>query len=100
MRIAAGILMIIGGVVMGGIAVAASGALYIPNTWNHYYTPFYLDPLFVLLAGITISGVVLTGGILCLKRKHWGFCLTSSIVGWAILPLIFICVRKGEWESD
>ena len=99
MRIAAGIMMIIGGVVMGGIAVAASGALYVPNTWYHY-TPFYLDPVFVLLAGITVSGVVLTGGILCLKRKHWGFCLASSIVGWAILPLIFICVRKGEWESD
>ena len=100
MRIAAGILMIIGGVVMGGIAVAASVALYIPNTWNHYYTPFYLAPVFVLLAGITVSGVVLAGGILALKRKLWGFCLASSIVGWAILSLIFICVSKGEWERD
>jgi len=100
MRIAAGILMIVGGLIMGGISVAASVAHYIPNTWNHSYAPFYLDLLFVLLAGITVSGVVLTGGILCLKRKHWSFCLASSIVGWAILPLIFICVRKGEWESD
>ena len=99
MRIAAGILMIIGGVVMGGIAVAAHGSLDVFHRWG-YYLPFYLDPVFVLLAGITVSGVVLTGGILCLKRKHWGFCLASSIVGWAILPLIFICVRKGEWESD
>ena len=99
MRITAGILMIIGGVVIGGIAVAAHSALYVPPTWN-YYTPFYLDPVFVLLAGITVSGVVLTGGILALKRKHWGFCLASSIiVSFTILPLIFVCARRSEWES-
>lgn len=98
MRIAAGILMIIGGLVMGSIAVAAHWALYIPPTWNSY-TPFYLDPVFVLLVGITVSGVVLTGGILALKRKHWGFCLASSIISLAILPLIFVCARRSEWES-
>ena len=98
MRIAAGSLLIIGGVVMGGIAGVACSSLSIFDRWG-YYLPFCLNPVFVLLVGITLSGVVLAGGILCLKRKHWGFCLAASIVGWAILPLTFICVRKGEWES-
>jgi hypothetical protein len=37
---------------------------------------------------------------MALKRKLWGFCLASSIlVVWAILPLVFACVRRSEWES-
>jgi len=99
MRIAAGSLLIVGGVVMGGIAGVAYASLSIFHRWGDPL-PFCLNPVFVLLAGITVSGVVLAGGILALKRKHWGFCLASSIVGWAILPLIFICLRKGEWHSD
>lgn len=99
MRIAAGSLLIIGGVVMGGIAgVAYTSQSFFPR--YGYYLPFCLNPIFILLVGITLSGIVLAGGILTLKRKHWGFCLASSIAGWAILPLIFICLRKGEWDSD
>jgi len=99
MRIAAGSLLIIGGVVMGGIAGVAYASLSLIQRWGDPL-PFFLDPVFALMAGITLSGVVLAGGILALKRKHWGFCLASSISGWAILPLIFICLRKGEWDSD
>lgn len=99
MRIAAGSLLIIGAVVMGGVAGVASSSLSLFQMWG-YYLPFCLNPIFVLLVGITLSGIVLAGGILALKRKHWGFCLASSIVGWAIIPLIFICLRKGEWDSD
>lgn len=99
MRIAAGILLIIGGVVMGGIAAVASSSLSLFQMWGHYL-PFMLNSIFVLVAGMMLSGVVLAGGILALKRRHWGFCLASSIAGWAILPLIFICLRKGEWDND
>jgi len=99
MRIAPGSMLIIGGVVMGGIGGGAYASLSIFHRWGDPL-PFYLNPVFVLLAGITLSGVVLAGGSLALKRKYWGVCLASSIAGWAILPLIFICLRKGEWDSD
>jgi hypothetical protein len=99
MRIAAGSLLIIGAVVMGGVAGVASSSLSLFDRWG-YYLPFCLNPIFVLLVGITLSGVVLAGGILAIKRKQWSFCLASSIAGWAILPLIFICLRKGEWDRD
>ncbi len=97
MRIAAGILLIIGAVVMGGIAGVAYASLSIFHTWRDPL-PFMLNPVFVLVAGMILSGVVLAGGILAIKRKQWGFCLASSIAGWAILPLVFICLRKEEWE--
>ena len=99
MRIAAGILLIIGSVVMGGFTGVAYGQLHMFVVYGHYL-PFMLNPVFVLAVGATLCGIVLTGGILAIKRKHWGFCLASSIAGWAILPLIFICLRKGEWDSD
>ena len=99
MRIAAGVLLIINGVVMGGIAGVGYRSLSIAQSWGDPL-PFFLDPPFALLSGITLIGVVLAGGILTLKRRHWGFCLASSLVGWAILPLIFICLRKGEWDND
>jgi hypothetical protein len=99
MRIAAGSMLIIGGVVMGGITVVAYGQLHMFVVYGHYL-PFMLNPVFVLVAGMILSGIVLAGGILAIKRKQWSFCLASSIVGWAILPLIFICLRKGEWHSD
>ena len=98
MRIAAGILLIIGGVVMGGIAGVAYASLSIIHIWSDPL-PFFLNPVLVLLAGITLGGVLLASGILAVKRKHWGFCLASSIAGWPILPLIFICLRKREWDS-
>ena len=98
MRIAAGILLIIGAVVMGGIAGVAYASLSIFHRWGDPL-PFMLNPVFVLVAGMMLSGVVLAGGILAIRRKHWGFCLASSIVGWAVLPVIFICLRKGEWQE-
>ena len=98
MRVTADILMIVGAVVSLGVSCAgydellAMQSLYPSLGW-------FLDAEFALLAGITEAGVIMTGGILCLQRKLWGFCLAASIVGWAILPLIFICVRRAEWET-
>jgi hypothetical protein len=97
-RIAAGILLIIGAIVMGGIAGVAWGAQGLFAVWG-YDLPFMVNPVFVLAVGATLCGIVLTGGILTIKRKQWGFCLASSIAGWAILPLVFICLRKREWEE-
>ena len=98
MRIAAGILLIIGAIVMGGIAGVAWAQQGLFVMWG-YDLPFMVNPVFVLAVGATLCGIVLTGGILAIKRKQWGFCLASSIAGWAILPLVFICLRKKEWQE-
>jgi hypothetical protein len=97
-RIAAGILLIIGAVVTGGLTGVAYGTLSVFHMWRDPL-PFMLNPVFVFVAGMIVCGVVLAGGILTVKRKQWGFCLASSIVGWAILPVVFICLRKKEWQE-
>ena len=93
MRIAAGILMIIGAAL--GIIVLRAAYGYIPGLlgWLPWLWAFF------------VGG----GGFYTLKRRAWKVCLISSIlvlpvgiippffVG--ILPIIFVCLRKREWES-
>ena len=93
MRIAAGILMIIGAFL--GITVLRAAYGTIPGLLG------WLPWLWAFFVGF--------GGLYTLKRKEWRLCLTSSIlllpagiippffVG--ILPIIFVCLRKREWES-
>ena len=47
-----------------------------------------------LLMGFLFLGVWYT-----FKRKHWWLCLTASVLSLTILPVIFVCLRKREWES-
>ena len=55
---------------------------------------------------------VIVGGIFTLQRKYWKICLAAGIpsmvfltlmmvvyVFMGILPIIFICARKREWET-
>ena len=117
MRIAAGILMIVGAVL--GITVLRAAYGYIPGLLG------WLPWLWAALVG--------GGGIYTLKRKAWGICLISSILllpmgtalpflAWSdafgeeinvpfalvitllfliigILPVISVCIRKREWGS-
>jgi hypothetical protein len=63
-----------------------------------------------------------TGGVLCLKRRHWKVCLSSALVGIALMilystgpldtatwldwfviiagvfPVIFVSLRRMEWQ--
>jgi len=100
MRVAAGVLMIVCAV---GVLTFAAG--FLTEWFTVFGFEFPPNPLMALLSIFVIvvavnGGLVLTGGILALKRKFWGFCLASSIiVSWAILPLIFVCARGSEWES-
>ncbi len=109
MRIAAGVLMIILGMTMMGTFVVAlsEGGIH------DYSLPFIL---FVIISAVFI----ITGGVFCLKRKYWKLCFTSSLllslllifclfflpitstwflVPGGILPIIFVCLRKRDWES-
>ena len=118
MRKAAGILLII-------LGVATIGALVFEMRERGYPVDVYSYSLLIIITELFVLFV--TGGVFCLKRKHWVLCLTSSILlhfsvvvllpdffphswgdslpGWfpylmpvTILPFIFIWLRKREWE--
>ena len=130
MRIAAGILMIIGAIIEWMTFMAIMGMIMGIMGYLEVASPYEL-----LLYVLFIFGAifVIVGGICTLKRRAWKVCFTSSIlllpmplltltlVGLAkpspaeiiavsfywviptslvgILPLIFVCLRKREWEG-
>ena len=100
-------MIIFGMTMMGTFVVALSeGGIH------DYDLPFIL---FVIISAV----FVITGGVFCLKRKYWKLCFTSSlflslflifclfslpIFIWFLLPggilsLIFVCLRKREWQG-
>lgn len=83
MRIAAGIIVALNGV----IGLVAGIGLLLPDSQT------VLGLLLLLWAGF-----LLIGAIFCFQRRYWGLCLAAAIVSFGILPIIFVCVRKGEWE--
>ena len=117
MRRAAGILMIIFSVTTVGI--------YFELAKYYVAPPNYLT---VTLLTIFVVVPIITGGVFCLKRKYWKLCfalslwlllfmilfllsLPSTIIRFqaiwipcllipvGILPQIFICLRKKEWQE-
>ena len=110
MRIAAGILLIVLGMVL------LIGFIVVLIDYGGY------DPAFDLFA-IIASVFIVTGGVFCLMRKVWGLCFASTLVAllfmifwlmgsfraetwltWLVsimgtLPIIFVCVRKREWQE-
>jgi hypothetical protein len=129
MRKAAGIMMVIYGVQAIG---------FLGGFLSEQGTEIYeINPL-ALSLGVIISAVfIITGGVFCLKRKHWKLCFASSLFSllfmmcefcylppllfmmcefyylppfkiWfdtylllplGALPLIFVCLRKSEWQE-
>ena len=114
MRKAAGILMVVLGLTTICVYVYADGGVLSKPD-------FYFDLSFTLF--VIISAVfVITGGLFCLKRKYWILCFISSlffnyfvllicaldifpyVLTWflapvGIVPLIFTCLRKREWQE-
>jgi hypothetical protein len=124
MRIAAGIILIIVAVVLlvGTIVdvIAQMNAL-----------AFRSGPITFILTMVQIpiilGGLLVAGGVLCFKRRHWGVCLVSAVItlafwiipvvavltggdlsiGWryciivvgAVIATIFISLRKREWQE-
>ncbi len=122
MRKAAGIILIILGVAALSLVIGNVSGL-ITNPYEHFMeTP--PDYVFIIIA--TLAVFVIVGGVFCLKKRNWRLCFTSSLFlhffmtvlifsnlfffSWMlplwlslipvwILPLIFICLRKGEWQE-
>ena len=119
MRKAAGILMVIFG-------VATIGIFIFKLRERGYPLDFYSYQEFIIITELVV--LFITGGVFCLKRKYWVLCFTSSIflhfwvmvlltdffpyswlnsLPWfpylspvGILPFIFICLRKREWQKQ
>jgi hypothetical protein len=123
MRKAAGIILIIVSVVL------LVGMVIDMINMSDFDVPIAI--LSVLLATISprvvLCGLVVAGGVLCLKRRHWGVCLVSAVItlafriipaaalstdgdlafmwrGWvvaagALISAIFISIRKREWQE-
>jgi len=113
MRTAAGILMIIGAIMF---LVTIGSIIPMPETLDDVpLISVYGMPLVSLC-----SGFIGCGGVFALKRKHWKLCFFSSLLltlalvlslfflpvtstifllPGGILPIIFVCLRKREWES-
>lgn len=96
MRIAAGILIIMTAIFWLFAGAVSSAPL---GGWETYDN--LIDWVFLVLV-LVWAGFIITGGVFCFQRKYWGLCLTSSILcmnPMGILSIIFICLRKREWES-
>jgi hypothetical protein len=112
MRQAAGImLMILGALMLVGCVVVLID----------YGIDVY-DPVFNIFFMIC-GAFLVTGGIFCLMKKYWGPCLASALLAifimirWLIdsytsltwldwiysilgtLPIIFVCLRRREWQE-
>lgn len=110
MRVAAGIILI----VLGMVLLVSFVSVVID--YGGYGAGF---DLFSIIASVFI----VTGGVFCIMRKVWGLCFASALVAvlfmifwlmgsvlaiawltWLIsvmgtLPIIFVCVRKREWQE-
>jgi hypothetical protein len=112
MRIAAGILMIITAIVLLAVVAVSSAAL---GGWETYGN---LTDVLYLVFQLAWVGFIIAGGVFCLQRKHWGLCFTSSLLlalflilsffffpsplflyPLGILPIIFVCLRKRQWQE-
>jgi len=94
MRVAAGILTIVGGFLGGTLWFSISGWI-VPDTWG--FLGILIRILPVLLAGI--------GGIYILKRTKWKWALTGAICSllfpfFGIPAMILLIKSKGEFDSN
>ena len=115
MRIAAGVLQIISGVinilVFIGLLIASIFVIGSTTTWfdNVPFTDVTIAGavLIPLAIAFLIAGVLsLIGGIFALKRKNWGLALTGAIFTLfpsmllGILAIIFVSITKKEFNQE
>ena len=113
MRIAAGVLEIVTGVILliafTALAIATAFAGSISQGWWDLWDPFYihfitLDIIPVIIIVVVFGILPLMGGIFALQRKKWGLALIGSILLLfptfilGLLAIIFTGITKNEFE--
>jgi hypothetical protein len=74
MRKAAGIILIVlGAVILAGTIITVSALVRFMSYG------FVSTMLSAILSGIAYGGLLLAGGVFCLKRGYWGLCLVSAL---------------------
>lgn len=123
MRKAAGVILMVLGVV-----ALVSVIIQVVNISDLDFASARLSVLIGTLPyGIVFGGLLVAGGVLCFKRKHWGVCLVSAVITvslwiaptvmmlveggfsalWnfaiqvpgGLVAIVFISVRKKEWQE-
>ena len=100
MRKAAGIILIILGVVVlvELIYVSAMSGFNIPSS-------YFLSRLWMLVSRVIVyGGLLVAGGVLCFKRRYWGLCLVSALLTlfFKIIPVVEGLLRGhlyGTWGT-
>jgi len=98
-KAAAIILMVLGALILVG------GVVYLILSGMSGGAGFYA---FRYILNMICGAFVVTGGVFCLKRRHWGACLVSGLIvvllginpvleqlgrGWPLLPML-----AGSWS--
>lgn len=125
MRIAAGILLLIVAVVIVvGMITDVIG--YMSDFGSRAAVSMSII-LGIVPIPIILGSLLVAGGVLCFKRRHWGVCLVSALItlcfwiipvvvlltgedpainwrGWivaagALISIIFISLSKKEWQE-
>ena len=93
MRKAAGVILMVLGVV--GLV---STIIAVVNISDLDFASARLSVLIGTLPyGIVFGGLLVAGGVLCLKRRYWGVCLVSAVITvslW-IAPVVVMLVEGG-----
>ena len=125
MRKAAGIMLIIYGAVLLYVTIGGliSEARHIRDP------VFTILFMVIFFAFIVTGAFIISGGVFCLKRKYWKLCFASALLAvsmmlyvmtmpgfshryydflvccsWlpiitGVLLIIFVCIRKREWQE-
>ncbi len=96
MRKAAGIILIVVGVVLV--------VMMIVDVINMGFADFPSARLSILMGtvpwAIVFGGLLVAGGVLCLKGRHWGVCLVSAVVPLALwITPVVVGVVQGLMEG-
>jgi len=96
MRKAAGIILIILGVVtLGGMILDAVNMSFLD------FPDFRLSVLMGTVPhGVVFGGFLVAGGVYCFKRRYWGLCLVSAVVPLGLwISLVVLGVVQGLMEG-
>lgn len=114
MPTAGGVLSIIAGsfglvgnifwLVFGNILGSTVLRSFFPSSgWQHWSWPFVIVGA-ASLVSIIIDILAITGGILAIQRKHWGWALTGGICAiiasriLGIIALVFVVISRKDFK--